>query len=197
MKGGATSGETRLARNLRCDLEKLVGIEENGDGAVVGEFEKHMGLKNSGFDRDAQSFRSLNELFVEGFAKFGRRGLNEAWAALPASVSVESELRDGEQRAAHVEQREVHFSLLVVEDPEPDDFVGHRDGGFGRVVASHGNQGYKALADFAGHTSIHQDAGFTDALDHGPHLMPGSFAAADCSLTIKGAALKRAALHNP
>src|SRR5208282_1551222 len=95
----------------------LVGVEQNRDGPIVHELERHVRLKDTGLDAHAKRPQRAHKFLVERFPQFRRRRVDEAGAALAARVAVQRELRDGERRAARIEERPVHFPLVVAEDP--------------------------------------------------------------------------------
>ena len=126
-------------------------------------------MENPGLDANAQSGQCANELLVQRFALFGRRGLNETGTAAAARITVQSELRYRKDRATHIEKRAIHLSLLIVKDAQVGDFFGHDRGGLRRVCASHGDEYGEARADFTGHASFYHNARATDPLDYRSH----------------------------
>src|SRR5271154_236820 len=124
-------------------LKHLVGIEQDGDRAVVHKLEGHMRLKYSGFDAQVQRLQRAHKFLVACLALVGRSRLQETWTPLAARVAVQRELRYGQYGAARVEKREVHLALGVVEYSQLNDFLGHRGCRFGRIFASHGNQDHE------------------------------------------------------
>lgn len=153
-RGALNGNESEACGRVRRALKKFFGIEQDGDGTVVSEFQRHVRLKNARARADAEGLQSLYEFFVEEFALLGRCGLDEAGAPLAARIAVQSKLRDGQDRAADIEQRKIHFSLRVIEDAQLDDFFGHFSGGVGSIVASDGDERDEALADFASDAAI-------------------------------------------
>src|SRR6202034_7881 len=95
--------------------EKFIGIEQDGDGAIVHEIDGHMRLENSGGHGDFQRFERAHELAITRLALFRRSGAQKTRAALSAGVAIQSELRNYQHGAADVEKRKIHFSRGVVE----------------------------------------------------------------------------------
>ncbi len=66
----------------------------------------------------------LHKIFVE-FARLLRRsGRVERWTLAAARVSVESELRDHQQRAAHVGNGQIHFAAGIFKNAQADGLLG-------------------------------------------------------------------------
>jgi MFS family permease len=149
--------------------EKFVGIEQDRNGAVVHQLDGHVRLKHAGGHAHFQSFKRTDEFFVTGFALIGWRGPEKTGPALAAGVAIKSELGDGEDGAADIEQRAVHFALLVVEDSEVHDFFRHRHRSFGSVVAADSDQHDESAADFAGHVAIDLNPRAGHSLNYGSH----------------------------
>ncbi|HEV2289685.1 MAG TPA: hypothetical protein VGR81_12095 [Candidatus Acidoferrales bacterium] len=129
-----------------------------------------MSLKHACCCWDAEGGGGAYKFFVQRFAKFGRRCLDEARAAAAACVTIERELRDSQQRAAHIEQRAVHFSYIVIENAQIHDFLGHRSGRGGVVVAAYGEQNYKAGANFTGRLAVDHNPSFGHTLQNGAQI---------------------------
>src|SRR5258708_179248 len=70
------------------DLEGLVGIEEDRDGAFIDQLHGHHCLKNSGGYGNAKRAQRGVELLIESGGFFGWRGGNKAGTALPARVAI-------------------------------------------------------------------------------------------------------------
>lgn len=151
------------------NLKRLLRIEQDRDGTVVSQFNGHVSLKNSRFNLDAESLEGVNEFLVEFFAFVGRRSLNETRASAAASVTVESELRDGEDRAARIGKREIHLAVFIVEDSEVHDSFRERSRGRGRVLTSDGDENEKARSDFTGYVIFDDNARAGNALKNGSH----------------------------
>src|ERR1700728_3801881 len=74
--------------------EKFIGIEQDGDGAVVHKFDGHVRLENSRCHADFQRFERAYEFVVTRFALFRRSGAEKTRTPLPAGVAIQSELRN-------------------------------------------------------------------------------------------------------
>ena len=66
-----------------------------------------------------------DESLIERNGRLRSRRVDEARPPALRGVAVERELRDHEQLAADVGEREVHLVVGVREESEADDFVGH------------------------------------------------------------------------
>jgi hypothetical protein len=149
--------------------EGFVGIEEDGDGAVIRQLDGHVCAKYAGRNADAERFEGAHEFFVEGFGKVRRSGFQEAGTPLAVDVAVECELRHGEDGAAGIEKRAIHYSQVVIEDTNVHDFLGGGGRDRGRIVASDCNKDDQAGGDFTGDSAVHQDSRATHTLDHSSH----------------------------
>src|SRR5271170_6877526 len=92
-------------RRAGIRLEKFVGIEENGDRAVVHDLDRHVRLKNARRDAYSQLPQSAHKFFIQRLALLRRRSVDKTGPALAAYVAVQRELRDSENRTARVQQR--------------------------------------------------------------------------------------------
>ena len=143
-----------LAARPVC-LEKFIGIEEDGDRTVVDDLDRHVRLKDSGCDAYSERLQGADKFFVERSALLRRCGVNEAGPALAARVAVERELRNGEYCAAHLQQRAIHFALIIAENAQVHDFFGRGCGRSWRIVSSHGDEDCEARANFARDVAVH------------------------------------------
>src|ERR1700686_4041774 len=77
-------------------------IQQKRDRPFIDQFHLHRFLKPSGFASYAGGADSLHKIFVEFARLLGRSGCVERWPLAAASVSVEGELRDHQQRAGNL-----------------------------------------------------------------------------------------------
>ena len=136
-----------------------------------------MGLKHTGGDAHAQRAQGFDEFTVEFFAQFGGRGVDETGTALAARIAVESELRDGKNFAAGIQEGAIHLSLVIVENSQVHDFFGHIRGGRGGVVLSDGHEDDEPGPDFANGCAIDDHAPAGGPLEDDSHDfrdMPGA-----------------------
>jgi hypothetical protein len=115
-------GASRPYTNLQS--EQFLRIEEDGDRAIVEEFDLHVLLEASGFAGKSGGADLTDEIFVEwaGNVRRSRRIKRRALAA--ADVPEDSELRYGEDAAADIGDAEVHLSVVIIENTEAGDFFG-------------------------------------------------------------------------
>ena len=100
----------------------------------------------------------------------GRSSPIKRWPLAPPRVSVESELRDDQQRAANIRQRQVHLAAVIFKDAETNYLPGQVIRLSACVVGAHPEEHEQAETDFARDLAIHRDSGTTNALHHGAHL---------------------------
>src|SRR5437016_11873978 len=112
-------------------------------------------------------------MLVEPLGALGRRGVGERGAPALAAVAVERELRDHEQRAAHLVERAREAARLVLEDAEPDDLPAERVGVALGIGVTDAEQHAEPVADGADERAVDRDARLADPLhdgSHGPRL---------------------------
>src|SRR5713226_153031 len=73
-------------------LKILIRVEEDCDRAFIDQLHRHHRLKNSGSYANAKPAQGFIEFLIQRSRKLRRRRGNEARAALPARVTVQSEL---------------------------------------------------------------------------------------------------------
>src|SRR5438105_4615690 len=116
--------------------------------AVVHETDLHVRAEAPGFDTRFL-ISKFHELLKQALAFLRRRTTGEARTQAFAGVGDEGELRNGEQRAAGVEERAVHLAVIVGENAVSEHTFG-QPRGFGVAVAAlHADQRYHAFADRA------------------------------------------------
>ena len=163
-------------------------MQPEGDGAVVDEFDLHVGAKAAAGDFGVQGVGAGDQVFVELAAQLGRGGGGEAGAVAAAGVGCEGELADDEQAAAHVLQAAVHLAGRVAEDAqfqclEQQFFAG--GGGVARLGADEHEQ---AVADASEQLPAGADLGARDALDECFHFWENRL------LGCKGASIEAAGI---
>jgi len=117
----------------------------------------------------AKPEQRLIEFLVQQSRLLGRRRGNEARAALPARVAVQSELRDHEGCALHVQQRPVHFPLFILEDTQVCDLFRQRSSHRGRIFPAHAKQNHQPGADFPGDAFFDRNLGTAHPLHNSSH----------------------------
>ena len=128
-----------------------------------------MRLEHSGLDANSQFAQRFHEFSVQFFSQFGRRGVHKTRPPLPARVSIQSELRNGQDFAARIRERTVHFSGLVVENPQVENLLSHFHGGVRGVLAAHRDQHHQPWPGFTNGRPINGHASARRSLDHGSH----------------------------
>ncbi len=153
--------------------EELLRVEEDGDRAVVDEFDLHVLLKASGFAGESGSADLVDEVFVEWASNVrGSRRIKRRTLAA-ANVPEESELGNGQNAAADIANAEVHLSAFIIKHSQAGDFFGEVRGvGFG-VRRRHAEQDEKSAANLAGDCVFfsvnHADLGAANPLHDGTH----------------------------
>src|SRR6266496_1863790 len=99
----------------------------------------------------------------------GRRRSNKARPALTARVAIKRELRDNQRAALHIKQGAVHFSLIVLKNPQVCDLRSHTGSDSGRIVATDAKQNHQARRDFSRDMTLHDYARSAHTLDNGSH----------------------------
>ena len=125
--------------------------------------------------RHAARAEQRDEALVERNRGLGPRRVDEARPPALRRVAVQRELRDDEQRATDVGQREVHLVVCVGEDPEPDDLLSHPRDLLVRITRSEADERYEPTIDRPGDArcrAVIADAngGAADALEENAHL---------------------------
>src|SRR5690606_31273797 len=82
------------------------------------QFDSHMRLKDSLSNGNTLCRQKDAKLLVERLSILWRGGMGKAWAASLACVTIKCELTHDQGSTAHIFQRQVHFSGLIVENPQ-------------------------------------------------------------------------------
>lgn len=106
-------------------LLAVLGVDEDGDGAVVDEGDLHVGAELSGLYLSAEELgEAADEALVHGHGDVGLGGTDVAGAVAFLGAGHEGELADEEDAAAgDFGDGEVHDAVGIVEDAEGDDFA--------------------------------------------------------------------------
>ena len=147
---------------------QLVGVEDQGDGAVVDGRHLHIRAELAVLHPEAPGAALLLEALVEGDGDVGLAGLGEAGAAA-GGVGVEGELGDDQQRAAHLLQIEIHLAVLVLKDAELDHLGQHLIKVSLGVPLCHAEQNEQSVSTFTDTYAVHVHRRRTDSLNHSLH----------------------------
>src|SRR5579862_2576405 len=79
-------------------------------GSVVGQRDRHMGLKHAGLDPNGVAARGVHEMLIERPGLLGGGGSVKARPPALAGVAVKGELRDYQQRSSGLDHAPVHFA---------------------------------------------------------------------------------------
>ena len=85
-----------------------------------------MGLKATGGNSKARVLESLSEALIKHIGLGGRRGIRKRRPVAFTTVPVEGKLRNHEEFAFNVDDRSIHFTLIIRENTETRDLVGQR-----------------------------------------------------------------------
>ena len=102
---------------------QLIGIQPDGEGAVVDQADLHHGTEAAGFHVRHVLAGAFNELLVELFCLIRRAGAGERGSVALLAVGVQGELRHDEHLAVHVGKRAVRLAVLVLEDAQLEDLA--------------------------------------------------------------------------
>ena len=104
-----------------------------------------------------------------GLATSGAARVREPRPASARGVRVERELADDERLAAHVEQRAVRPTVVILEDPQLADPARQRVGRRLVIVVAHAEQDEEAGPDRLHEPALHADLGAADPLQERAH----------------------------
>jgi hypothetical protein len=98
---------------------------------------------------------------------------------LTAGVAVKRKLRDNQRAASRVQERTIHFSVIVLKNPQVCDLPGHGDSDSGCIIAPDAEQNHKTRCDFSRYAALHGDTGAAYTLEYGSHLSATRFSPAN------------------
>lgn len=128
-------------------LKAFFGVNEEGYRAVIDQFDLHGCLKPACGDRYSPPLHFFDETLVNGLGVDGRSGIGISGPSSLAAVSVESKLRDNKHFFTEIQQRTVHFPLIVIKDPQIGDLVDHPLDFCGSVGSMDSDKNHKTTAD--------------------------------------------------
>ena len=128
----------------------VLGIDEDGDGSVVDQFDLHIGAKDTSGDWSAQTMLDgLDKLFIERDGDVTTCSTDVGGTIAFGGEGMECELRDDAHFAADVHHRAVHHASLVVEDAQCQQFAGHPVDVFLRIGSLKAYEHKQTLSDLA------------------------------------------------
>ena len=161
-------------------------FDQKGHGSVVVEFHRHMGSENSPRHPDVVFLQAFDEGLVKWPSQIGSGGAGKARSAPFATVSVQGELRDGQDLPLHIAHREVETALGVVEDAQASAFVGAEFDRRGPIALVYADEENQTGSDTAYLPLLYADGGAADALNQDSHL--SAFTVCGCRPARSGSA---------
>ena len=107
---------------------------------------------------------------IQSFGQLGRSGIGERGASPLSAIAQQSELADNQGGSTDIDQRAVHFLLIVLEDSQFHGFMGQPSGILVRVVMSNANQNEYAMVDFSYDLAADRNTSGSDPLKHDSHV---------------------------
>jgi len=100
--------------------------EDDGNGAVVGEIDFHVGLEDAGLGWYAVFLaQEVDKFVVEFFSEIGIGGVYETWAVSFSAICGEGELTYRENFAVFVDDGFVHFFATICKNTQIRAFFCH------------------------------------------------------------------------
>lgn len=152
-------------------LLAVFGIDDDGDGAVIGKADEHLSAEIAGADRFAEVLlKLLNELFVKRNRDFRSRRAAVGRAIAFFRAREERELADEKDLALDVLNREIHDVGFVVEDAQPNDFSTEPLDVFGGVGLFDREQDEQTFLNGGFGCAANRHFGSRDTLNHRAHF---------------------------
>jgi len=139
---------------LNQTLKRLAAVEQEGDRAVIDQFDLHRSSKDPGGDLQAGGSQDVGHAQVEpfGVSRLGRR--REAWPPAGPTIGEQSELARHQHTSSNFRDALIHFSGVILEGPKLGDLVGHPGRVVVVVLAGDSQQGEPTETDPADDRSI-------------------------------------------
>jgi len=134
-----------------------------------------MRLKLSGSDLETPIAQPLGEKLIKPLGVGGKRGTGKGRPVAFAAVGVQRELRDHEQLAAGVDNRAIHFALLVCENAQVRNLVAKRLRTLFVVLFADAQENAQARTDFSNDFVSHGYTSFADSLKDDAHVGINAF----------------------
>ena len=151
-------------------LFPLVGVDDDGDGAVVHKVDLHVRAELPVL----QVFKALmahllEEFFIARHGQLAPGGMDETRAFTPGRITVEREVGDDERRIAQLDGAAVQLAVLVLKNAQVGAFFGQLVHNGAVVGIAHAQQDDKARPDGPGLAPVDGNACAGDALDDCSH----------------------------
>src|SRR3954464_2691251 len=145
-------------------------LQPEGDRPVVHQADLHVRAEATGLHR-ARVRRGGDEEIEEAPAFVGRGGAREARPQATRGIGGERELRDGEQLAVHILEREVHLAGRIGKDAVGEHALGKAARRIVGIAALHRDEREEAFADRRDFLLVHAHGGVGDPLDQRDQAM--------------------------
>src|SRR5271157_2456867 len=106
---------------MQTASKQLFGIEENRHWSLVDQLDLHCFLKASGLTAQPEGANALHEMSIQRVGEFRPcRGVERRPLAL-SRIPIQSELRDGQHRAADLRDAAIHLAFMIFKDAQAGD----------------------------------------------------------------------------
>src|SRR2546426_4152237 len=152
--------------------EELLRIQQQRHRPFVDDADLHGGAEHALSNMEAAGPDALAEPGVQRLRALRPRRIDESRPRSLARIAEEGELRDRQPPPADVDHRPVHLPLLVLEDPQLNDLIGHPLRILVGILVTDPDQHAKACRNGSRHLPVDGDRRFTDSLHDGAHPAP-------------------------
>lgn len=151
---------------------QLIGVQPDGEGAVVDQVDLHHGAEATGFHVRHVLAGAFDELLVKPFGLVGRAGAGEGGPVALLAVGVQRELRNDERLSVHIGKRAVRLAVLVLEDAQLEDLAPQPLDLLRAVVRAHAQQDQVPVLARAHRFAVDIHLRMRHALHQCPHKAP-------------------------
>src|SRR5436189_339453 len=102
---------------------QIFTIDPNCHWPLIAEINLHTSSKSPTGDSKPTASNCLFETIHQRFSNHGTRSTDNTWAAAPAHIGIERELRDNQNFSTDIEKRTVHLAFIVSKDAQMDNFI--------------------------------------------------------------------------
>src|SRR5574340_1128541 len=153
----------------RRDCEPLLEIEPDGHRAVIDDFNFHVRAKVTLLHRYAVTGKIGGEPVHQRAGHLGWGSIDERGPIAARGVGVQGELRNHQRLSADIQDRQVHFSMVILEYPQVGDLFGQRSRCFSGILRSDPQEDDIPPSDSRDLLPLDRHTAAADALNDPPH----------------------------
>jgi len=136
---------------------------------MVDQRNFHTSLENAGLNGHRPAPQHVYQVIVDKLCVGGSRGIVKAWSSAFSAIAIQRKLRNNQERAAGVDDVEVHLACIVWKDPQTEQLVGAVIGRLRSIRVGNSDKDHQAGTYRRHYLTIDSYTRLSNSLDHQSH----------------------------